>query len=136
MRWEKLIDKKLERQVIVFLAEEGNNSLYELIQELNFCKELNNRDKFDAARHLLRELINEGLVWIEKYLDKNNQIAIEPIDNETFLSRIDDVRHWQLDSKPAYVLKITDKGTAFLNNASRVEKDSLTKRLYNSEFRF
>src|SRR6056300_618633 len=67
---EENIDLELEKVVFLCNAEEGNPGIYEFTWELG-CYDLKIEDKYRIARTILTEILNEGLVTLEKYSDSS-----------------------------------------------------------------
>lgn len=129
------MDKRLEKQVVVFIAEEGNKGLYEIIQELGYYKEFSEEERIKIAIEILNELLVENLIWIERYTDNSLEIILEPIENKECLEIFKSPSVWKIDSNPMYVIKINQAGMDFLNEANDSERKALTQRLFNVDFK-
>ncbi|MCB0453743.1 MAG: hypothetical protein KDC94_12845, partial [Aequorivita sp.] len=59
------INLELEKLVFLCNAEEGNPGIYELTWELGYY-EISIEEKYKIARKILTQILNDGLVTLEK----------------------------------------------------------------------
>ncbi|MEP2770839.1 MAG: hypothetical protein ABJH05_01735 [Fulvivirga sp.] len=120
------IDLELERIVFLCNAEEGNPGIYELTWELGNY-DLTIEDKYRIARTLLTEILNEGLVTLEKYSDFSLNSKIETIAPDQYDKLLNNP-YWWYPCNEILSIELTEQGSEFLDNISESLKTRLDKR--------
>jgi hypothetical protein len=120
------IDLELEKIVFLCNAEEGNPGIYELIWELG-SYDLKIEDKYRIARTILTEILNEGLVTLEKYSDFSMKSKIETIGTDQYDKLLNNP-YWWYPCNEILSIELTEKGSEFLDNISESLKTRLEKR--------
>ena len=120
------IDLEVEKFVILENAEDGNPGIYDLTWELGKY-DLKIEDKYQIARTLLTEILNEGLVTLEKYSDFSLESKIETIDPDQYDKLLNNP-YWWYPCNEILSIELTEKGVEFLNNISESLKARLNER--------
>ena len=123
---EENIDLELEKVVFLFNAEEGNPGIYDLTWELG-SYDLKIEDKYRIARTILTEILNEGLVTLEKYSDFTLESKIETITTDQYDKLLNNP-YWWYPCNEILSIELTNKGSEFLDNISESLKTRLDKR--------
>lgn len=120
------IDLEVEKFILLENAEEGNPGIYDLTWELGKY-DLKIEDKYQIARTLLTEILNEGLVTLEKYSDFSLESKIETIDPDQYDKLLNNP-YWWYPCNEILSIELTEKGVDFLNNISESLKTRLNER--------
>lgn len=117
------IDLDLEKYVFLWNAKEGNYGIYELTWELGNY-DLSIEDKYKIARQLLTELLNKGLLILEKYTDHTLDKKIELASLDKIDTILNNPNNWY-PCNEIYAIDITEKGNKYLtdyNTAENIDK--------------
>jgi hypothetical protein len=120
------IDLELEKLVFLCNAEEGNPGIYELTWELGYY-EISIEEKYKISRKILTEILNDGLVTLEKYSDLTQTNKIETIKSEQFESLLNNP-FWWYPCNEILSIELTDKGEKYLDEKMKSYKDQMNKR--------
>lgn len=120
------LDLEIEKLVFLLNAKEGTSGLYELTWELS-CYSITIENKYEIAHRLLRVILNDELVILQKFSDLTltKRMAI------IHLSHIEEILNNPSSWYPCneiYAINLTDKGKAYLNEQSQIHADKLTLR--------
>ncbi|WP_225000401.1 hypothetical protein [Cesiribacter sp. SM1] len=120
------VELGLEKYVFLLSAEEGNYGIYELVGELSYYP-LSIEDKYKIARGLLRQLVEEDLIIMVQFKDSTLKEVIKVVS----VKDIDEVLNNPISWYPCgemVAIKLTDKGTKYLDSHEEVYKGRLTGR--------
>lgn len=120
------IDLELEKLVFLCNAEEGNPGIYELTWELGYY-EISIEDKYRVSRNILTEILNNGLVTLEKYSDLTKTNKIETIKPEQFESVLNNP-FWWYPCNEILSIELTEKGKIYLDEKMELFGDQMNKR--------
>ena len=120
------INCDLEKLVFLWNAKEGNPGIYDLIWELSFY-DLAIEDKYRIAHKVLREILSEGLVSLEKYQDLTLSKKIEPIKEDKIDDIINNPNSWY-PCNEIYSITLTTKGEKYLNEQNSIKQDIINIR--------
>ena len=120
------IDLELEKLVFLCNAEEGNPGIYELTWELGYYV-ISIEEKYKISRKILTEILNDGLVTLEKYSDLTQTNKIETIESEQFESLLNNP-FWWYPCNEILSIELTDKGEKYLDEKMKSYKDQMNKR--------
>jgi len=120
------IDLELEKLVFLCNAEEGNPGIYELTWELGYY-EISIEEKYRISRKILTEILNEGLVTLEKYSDLTQTNKIETIKSEQIASFLNNP-FWWYPCNEVLSIELTEKGEIYLDKKMDLFKDRMNKR--------
>ena len=120
------IDLELEKLVFLCNAEEGNPGIYELTWELGYY-EISIEEKYRISRKILTEILNDGLVTLEKYSDFTQTNKIETIKSEQFESLLNNPFCWY-PSNEILSIELTEKGEKYLDEKMESYKDKMNRR--------
>jgi len=84
-------------------------------------------DKYRIARTILTEILNEGLVTLEKYSDSSLESKIETITTDQYDKLLNNP-YWWYPCNEILSIELTNKGSGFLDNISESLKTRLYKR--------
>lgn len=130
--WKRHIDWELERQVMIFVSDEAPEGLFELPSEFGGY-ELTFPQRMDLTYSILIELLNEGLVILEEYPNREAQNPTRVIEKEKTLEILDNHYNWYPVGQPIYSIGATEQGIEYLNNLSDEKKKKLNDRLFGKE---
>ena len=130
--WKRHIDWELERQVMIFVSDEAPEGLFELPSEFGRY-ELTFPQRMDLTYSILIELLNEGLVILEEYPNREARNPTRVIEKENTLEILDNHCNWYPVRQPIYSIGTTEKGIEYLNNLSDEKKKKLNDRLFGKE---
>ena len=120
------IDLEIEKLVFLLNAKEGNPGIYELTWELSFHT-ITIEEKYKIAHHLLREILQEGLIVLERFSDYTLANKIESVQ----LSQVEEVMNNPASWYPCnevYTIALTEKGKTYLNDQTQKYSGKLTNR--------
>ena len=120
------INLELEKLVFLCNAEEGNPGIYELTWELGYY-EISIEEKYKIARKILTQILNDGLVTLEKYSDLTQTNKIETIKSEQIASLLNNP-FWWYPCNEILSIELTDKGEKYLDEKMESYKDQMNKR--------
>ena len=120
------IDLELEKLVFLCNAEEGNPGIYELTWELGYY-EISIEEKYKISRKILTEILNDGLVTLEKYSDLTQTNKIETIKSEQIASLLNNP-FWWYPCNEVLSIELTEKGEKYLDKKMDLFKDRMNKR--------
>jgi len=120
------IDLELEKLVFLCNAEEGNPGIYELTWELGYY-EISIEDKYGISRKILTEILNNGLVTLEKYSDLTQTNKIETIKSDQFESLLNNP-FWWYPCNEILSIELTEKGKKYLDEKMELFGDQMNKR--------
>ena len=106
------IDLGLEKYIFLWNAKEGNPGIYELTYELAHY-DLTIEDKYKIARELLTELLNDGLLILEKFTDHTLDKKIEVVSLDKIDTLLNNPFNWY-PCNEMYAIDITEKGDKYL----------------------
>ena len=121
------IDLALEKIIFLENAEEGNPGIYHLTWEYG-QSQLTIEDKYKIARKVLTELIQDGLVTLDKYSDLTLSDKIETIDKHKVDDILNNPSYWY-PCNEILSISLTKKGEEFLNNEAPKYADKINERL-------
>lgn len=120
------IDLELEKLVFLCNAEEGNPGIYELTWELGYY-EISIEDKYRISRKILTEILNNGLVTLEKYSDLTQTNKIETIKSDQFESLLNNP-FWWYPCNEILSIELTEKGKKYLDEKMELFGEQMNKR--------
>lgn len=120
------IDLELEKLVFLSNAEEGNPGIYELTWELGYY-EISIEDKYRISRKILTEILNNGLVTLEKYSDLTQTNKIETIKSDQFESLLNNP-FWWYPCNEILSIELTEKGKKYLDEKMELFGEQMNKR--------
>ena len=121
------IDLKIEKLVFLLNAEEGNPGIYELTWELGRF-DLTIEDKYKIARLVLKEILQDDLVVLEKYKDFKLEEKIATIDKGEIDEFLNNPFYWY-PCNEILSISLTDKGNEYLDKEMPKYADRINERL-------
>lgn len=121
------IDLDLEKYIFLWNAKEGNYGIYDLTWELGQY-DLTIEDKYKIARQVLTELLNDGLLILEKFTDHTLDKKIELVSLDQIDNILNNPASWY-PCNEIYAIDITEKGDKYLTDYDTADNiDKINKR--------
>ena len=130
--FEKRIDWELERRVMLVVANEGAEGLYELPGELTrFNFKLHER--MFVCVEIVSELLSERLIKLEEFQDVSDTEPSKTVPPVMYDKILNNHWSWYPSSRPGYSIGITALGIDVLENLGKDDQLALKKRMFSQD---
>lgn len=125
------IDFELEKIVFLINAQEGNAGIYELTWEFEMYK-LEIENVYKITHEILKELLGEEFITLDKYKDLTCENKIETVPFELTEKILNNPSNWY-PCNEIYSITLTEKGNTFLDEKIPEFGAKLENRLFGNK---